>query len=145
MRVDDEVHFVGVMQDFTAIENAQKMLVEAKEKAEKDNRTRGEFLANMSHEIRTPMNGIVGMTELAMDTQDRSAQKEYLTLARDSANHLLHIINQILDFSKIEAQALELELLKVSPAQLRTSICRWTSHRRCPNGPGWTPCACVRS
>ncbi len=118
MRVDDEVHFVGVMQDFTAIENAQRMLIEAKEKAEQDNRMRGEFLANMSHEIRTPMNGIVGMTELAMDTQDKAAQKEYLTLARDSANHLLHIINQILDFSKIEAQALELELLKVSPAQL---------------------------
>ena len=118
MRVDDEVHFVGVMQDFTTIENAQRMLIEAKEKAEQDNRMRGEFLANMSHEIRTPMNGIVGMTELAMDTQDKVAQKEYLTLARDSANHLLHIINQILDFSKIEAQALELELLKVSPGQL---------------------------
>lgn len=118
MRVDDEVHFVGVMQDFTTIENAQNLLVEAKEKAEKDNLMRGEFLANMSHEIRTPMNGIVGMTELAMDTQDRAAQKEYLTLARDSANHLLHIINQILDFSKIEAKALELELTKVSPAQL---------------------------
>ncbi|WP_158270616.1 response regulator [Limnohabitans sp. Bal53] len=118
MRVDDEVHFVGVMQDFTTIENAQRMLIEAKEKAEQDNRMRGEFLANMSHEIRTPMNGIVGMTELAMDTQDKVAQKEYLTLARDSANHLLHIINQILDFSKIEARALELELLKVSPGQL---------------------------
>lgn len=118
MRVDEEVYFVGVMQDFTAIENAQKMLIEAKEKAEQDNRMRGEFLANMSHEIRTPMNGIVGMTELAMDTQDKTVQKEYLTLARDSANHLLHIINQILDFSKIEAQALELELLKVSPGQL---------------------------
>ena len=118
MRVDDEVHYVGVMQDFTAIENAQNLLVQAKEKAEKDNLMRGEFLANMSHEIRTPMNGIVGMTELAMDTQDKAAQKEYLTLARDSANHLLHIINQILDFSKIEAKALELELAKVSPAQL---------------------------
>jgi PAS domain S-box-containing protein len=118
MQVDDDVFFVGVMQDYTAIENAQKLLIQAKEKAEKDNLMRGEFLANMSHEIRTPMNGIVGMTELAMDTQDRDLQKEYLTLARDSANHLLHIINQILDFSKIEARALELERLKVSPGQL---------------------------
>jgi PAS domain S-box-containing protein len=118
MRVDDEAYFVAVMQDFTAIETAQKMLIQAKEKAEKDNLTRGEFLANMSHEIRTPMNGIVGMTELAMETQDRVVQKEYLTLARDSANHLLHIINQILDFSKIEARAVELELLQVSPGQL---------------------------
>jgi CheY-like chemotaxis protein len=58
------------------------------------------------------------MTELALDTQDPVRQKEYLVLARDSANHLLQIINEILDFSKIEAKALELELLEVSPAQL---------------------------
>jgi len=64
------------------------------------------------------MNGILGMTEMAMTTDDAQVQKEYLSLARDSASHLLHIINQILDFSKIEAGALELELLAVNPAQL---------------------------
>jgi PAS domain S-box-containing protein len=119
MKVDNEHFFIGVMQDFTAIQNAQDLLVEAKEKAEQANRMRGEFLATMSHEIRTPMNGILGMTELAMESQnDLSTQKEYLVLARDSAHHLLHIINEILDFSKIEAGALELELLEVCPAQL---------------------------
>ena len=117
-RVDDAHFFIGVIQDFTAIQNTQDLLVEAKNKAEQANRMRGEFLANMSHEIRTPMNGILGMTELAMSTDDSQTQKEYLSLARDSAGHLLHIINQILDFSKIEAGALELELLAVSPAQL---------------------------
>jgi PAS domain S-box-containing protein len=117
-RLDQEHFFIGVMQDFTAIQSAQDLLVEAKEKAEQANRMRGEFLANMSHEIRTPMNGIVGMTELALDTTDREQQKEYLVLARDSANHLLQIINEILDFSKIEAKALELELMEVCPGQL---------------------------
>ena len=117
-RVDNEHFFIGVMQDFTAIQRAQDLLVDAKEKAEQANRMRGEFLANMSHEIRTPMNGIVGMTELALDTPGTEQQKEYLVLARDSANHLLQIINEILDFSKIEAKALELELLEVSPVQL---------------------------
>jgi CheY-like chemotaxis protein len=107
-----------VIQDFTAIQNTQDLLVEAKNKAEQANRLRGEFLANMSHEIRTPMNGILGMTELAMSAGDAKVQKEYLSLARDSASHLLHIINQILDFSKIEAGALELELLTVCPSQL---------------------------
>ena len=117
-RVDDAHFFIGVIQDFTAIQHTQDLLVEAKNKAEQANRLRGEFLANMSHEIRTPMNGILGMTELAMSTDDAKVQKEYLSLARDSASHLLHIINQILDFSKIEAGALELELLAVCPAQL---------------------------
>jgi PAS domain S-box-containing protein len=117
-RVDEAHFFIGVIQDFTAIQNAQDLLVEAKNKAEQANRLRGEFLANMSHEIRTPMNGILGMTELAMSTNDTQVQKEYLSLARDSASHLLHIINQILDFSKIEAGALELEQLAVCPAQL---------------------------
>jgi PAS domain S-box-containing protein len=117
-RLDAEHFFIGVMQDFTAIQSAQDLLVDAKEKAEQANRMRGEFLANMSHEIRTPMNGIVGMTELALDTTDHLQQKEFLGLARDSAHHLLQIINEILDFSKIEAKALELELLEVSPVQL---------------------------
>jgi PAS domain S-box-containing protein len=117
-RVNDAHFYIGVMQDFTAIQHAQDLLVDAKNKAEQANRIRGEFLANMSHEIRTPMNGILGMTELAMTTDDTQVQKEYLSLARDSASHLLHIINQILDFSKIEAGALELEQLTVCPAQL---------------------------
>ena len=117
-RVDDAHFFIGVIQDFTAIQHTQNLLVEAKNKAEQANRMRGEFLANMSHEIRTPMNGILGMTELAMTTDDSQTQKEYLSLARDSASHLLHIINQILDFSKIEAGALELEELMVCPTQL---------------------------
>lgn len=115
----DNAHFlIGVMQDYTAAQKAQNLLVQARDKADQANRLRGEFLANMSHEIRTPMNGILGMTELAMNTDDAVTQKEYLSLARDSASHLLHIINQILDFSKIEAGALELENLAVSPAQL---------------------------
>ena len=118
MRVDEEHFFIALIQDYSAVQQAQDMLVEARDRAEQANRLRGEFLANMSHEIRTPMNGILGMTELALSTADESARKEYLTLARDSANHLLHIINEILDFSKIEARALELQLQAVSPAQL---------------------------
>mgnify|MGYP000408494659 CR=1 FL=1 len=101
-----------------ALAESEEHLLLAKDAAESANRAKSEFLANMSHEIRTPMNGILGMTEMAMSTDDTQVQKEYLSLARDSASHLLHIINQILDFSKIEAGALELELQAVSPAQL---------------------------
>ena len=87
----------------------ERLLVEAKEEAEKATRTKSLFLANMSHEIRTPIQTILGVVELLGETGLDGEQADYAAQIGFSADVLLALINDILDFSKIEAGKLSLE------------------------------------
>jgi len=98
-----------VLTDVSDRKKTEAELIQAKDDAVRANTLKGDFLAKMSHEIRTPLNGIMGMTQLALETNLTDEQREYIELAKSSSDTLLTLINDILDISKIEAGRLTLD------------------------------------
>lgn len=105
---------VTVTLDITERKKMEEALLAAKDGAESAAHAKSQFLATISHELRTPMNGVLGTLGLLLDTELHGTQRDYATLARDSAQSLLSLLNDILDFSKLEAGRFELERLDFS-------------------------------
>lgn len=106
-----DVLWGGYFEDITQSRRQERMLLEAKTKAEAAARAKATFLATMSHEIRTPVHGILGWLELLERTRLDDEQNRMLVTVQSSAQHLTQVIDDILDFSKLEAGQVSLENL----------------------------------
>ena len=113
------IGFRGVIRDVTERKELERAILEKKRSAEEATKTKSQFLANMSHEIRTPLNGIIGMAELALDTELDDNQKNIFQTINAEAGALQDVISEILDFSKIEAGKFDIENI---PFDLRVTV-----------------------
>ncbi len=104
------------------IKQSLKQTREAKQAAEKANKSKSIFIANMSHEVRTPMNAILGFSSILKRTYSDSKALQYVDYIINSGENLMHIINDILDLSKIEAGKIEIDYRPSSITEILTSI-----------------------
>lgn len=101
---DGEVYaLLGVADDITEQSEKEKELIQAKQDASAASRAKSDFLSHMSHEIRTPLNAIIGLTHVAVESDNKEQIKDLLDKVNTSSKHLLSIVNDILDLSRIEA------------------------------------------
>ena len=124
---EKETEIIGGLLRFENITEKlkmDKMLQEAKEKAEESNRLKSAFLANMSHEIRTPLNAIVGFSEMVCQTEEEEERKEFVKIISSNNILLLQLIDDILDLSKIEAGTMEFTFAQTDINELMEGICR---------------------
>jgi len=125
MKIGDKDVIVGLFMDVTERKQAEEKLREAKEQADQlaqdavvADLAKSQFLANMSHEIRTPMNAIIGFSQILSGEELTDEQKRHIDIIRESAEHLLQLLNDILDISKIEAGKLDTKIIDCSLEQL---------------------------
>ena len=88
-----------------------------------------QFLRLMSHEMRTPLNGVIGMLGLLSRTQLNGAQKAYAEAARESAEHLLGLVNDLLDYARLDAGKLDFDPAPVDLESLARGVAELLSPR----------------
>lgn len=89
------------------LQESQKQLKQALQKAESASEAKTNFLSNMSHDIRTPMNALLGYTMMLKPKIKDEQMLGYVEKMEQSGNLLLSIINHVLDMARIESGKME--------------------------------------
>ena len=120
---DDEVVTVsGTVIEITERKHVERVMRDARAKADAANRSKSEFLANMSHEIRSPLTAVLGYADLLAARLREPEDLDSIGAIRLNGQHLLALLNDFLDLAKIESGKLDIERRTVDTAALLAEI-----------------------
>ncbi|MDA9369166.1 ATP-binding protein [bacterium] len=105
---NNDAIYMAYIRDISDRKVAEKILIEARDRAERTDKAKSQFLAVMSHEMRTPLAGIIGVMDLLKTTKLTKKQDHYVQIATSSGEIMLEHINEALDITRIEGGALNL-------------------------------------
>lgn len=90
------IGFYGILQEITSEKEAQRDLVEARDRAQAELEARTNMLAAVSHEIRTPLGGVLGIIDQLKRERSATERERALALMEDSCQALLHTLDAML-------------------------------------------------
>lgn len=131
---DQIIGATAIGLDLSHEREVQGQLQLAKEKAEEAAKAKSQFFSVMSHEIRTPLNAVIGISNLLMKEELKTAQMDKVRTLKFSGEHLLGIVNDILDFNKIEEGMLVLEEIAFCPEDYIQAIVESFQHKATEQG-----------
>jgi PAS domain S-box-containing protein len=115
-------YLLGIGEDITNQKEAEESIRQARDEAERANRSKSEFLSRMSHELRTPLNAILGFGQLLELESLSEEQEESVRHIMSGGRHLLGLINEVLDIARIEAGRMTVSLEPVSLTTLLQDV-----------------------
>ena len=119
---NDDAIYMAYIRDISDRKVAEKILIEARDRAERTDKAKSQFLAVMSHEMRTPLAVIIGVMDLLKTTKLTKKQDHYVQIATSSGEVMLEHINEALDITRIEGGALNLSPQEFNLADLVRSL-----------------------
>lgn len=91
-----------IFYDVRKVAEAHKATEEAKKRTEEIMESRHKLLLSVSHDIKVPLSSILGYIELMQIDNEKCVDKHKILSMKNSAEHILSLLNNLLNFSRLE-------------------------------------------
>ncbi len=132
------IHLLRTKKDIKELEESEKQLTIAREKARESERMKSVFIQNMSHEIRTPLNAISGFSQLMLDSSmelDDQERLEFSRIISHNSDLITTLVNDLLTLSELESGQYKMHFSKEKINHLCQLSLQTVNHRQKPGVP----------